>query len=1253
LTIPVVGIGASAGGLEAGKLLLAHLPANTGLALVFVQHLDPKHHSNLVEILARTSAIPVCQAADGMAIEPDHLYVIPPDADLEIANQVLKITPRGSPHMPIDRFLRSLAHECGSRAIGMILSGAGADGAAGLEAVKAAGGVTFAQDPATAEFDSMPRTAIGRHCVDFVLPLEALAAELTKLGIAGSYLDPESFACLKELVFPRIVQGLPPHSTIRVWAPCCATGEEPISLAISLSEYLEETGTPFPVKIFASDVSQRAIEKARTGRYPESTAGGISAERLNRYFTRVEGGYLVNKALRDMCVFTRHNLFTDPPFSKLDLVSCRNGPISLRGVQDNVIPQFHYALKPNGLLLLGSSETPEFPEFPELFSLVDRERGIYARRETTRKPYPVRTAPSGNKAVDPPVDSLDIQDVRREVDRLLLSRYSPAGVVVNEDLEVVEVLGKANEVLTLPAGKASFHLLKLIPETSLFWEVEKLVHQVQRTGEPARQPRIPFEGGGHPGQVSVEVLPLHAKQKNSLLILFEREPAAAAAAAAAPFPAGPDDLKDRRIARLQRELEDARARFLAFAEDQQTSREESQNTAEEALSTNEELQSLNEELETAKEELQTVNEELITLNQELLSKNAALTEARDFAVSIIETSAAPLLILDTDLCIRAANPSFYDAFRISRQEAEGQFLYSISNGCWDIPDLRHILERVLPDHKVVRGFEIEQDFPAIGHRVLVLSIRQLDDLQQILLGIDDVTERQARADATLHESEQRFRSMADAAPVMIWVSGPDRARTFFNKGWLAFTGRTMAQEQGDGWAEGVHPLDLDQSLDVYSSAFHERCAFQLEYRLRRADGEYRWLLDHHVPRFEEGGTFVGYIGSCIDITDLKRTQEEHLAKQKLESVGTLASGIAHDFNNLLGGVLAHAELALTELAEGANPEEELQGIRAVAIRGAEIVRQLLIYAGQETDVPELVDVSRLVEEMVALLRVAVSKHATVKTTLGKDLPAVRANPAQLRQVVMNLITNASEALGDRVGVITVTTKLVTVSRQSPAPTSEGLRDGNYLQLQVSDTGRGMTPEVQAQVFDPFFTTRQAGHGLGLAVVHGVVRSLHGSIQVVSAPGRGTTFQILLPCAGQAAPAALSAPPPAKEETPLPREATILVVEDEGSLRLPLSLTLQRGGFTVLEAPDGSVGLDLIHKHKEQIDLLLLDISLPGVSSRQVLEEARQRRPGVAVIVTSAYSRQKAAASLGAPVKHFIRKPYQLNDLLNMIREVLP
>ena len=521
-----------------------------------------------------------------------------------------------------------------------------------------------------------------------------------------------------------------------------------------------------------------------------------------------------------------------------------------------------------------------------------------------------------------------------------------------------------------------------------------------------------------------------------------------------------------------------------------------------------------------------------------------------------------------------------------------------------------------------------------------------------IMGVNlDITERKEAA-AALRESEERFRNMADTAPVMIWVSGPDKLCTFFNKGWLTFTGRTLEQELGNGWASGVHPQDLDRCISVYSSSFDSRRNFQMEYRLRRADGAYRWLLDSGIPRFAPNEGFAGYIGSCIDITDLKRTQEEDLARQKLESLGVLAGGIAHDFNNLLGGILAEAELVESELVEGLSPVEEVARIKAVAIRGSEIVRELMIYAGRDqASSVEPVDLSRLVEEMLDLLKVSISKQVVLKTNLDDDLPAVWGNAAQIRQVLMNLVINASEAIGEREGMIRVAT--------SPASRCSAVVDNattlplvEYVLLEVSDTGCGMTVEARAKIFDPFFTTKFPGRGLGLAVVQGIVRAHGGAIHLMSAPNQGARFQVLLPCTSAKTLVINTAMASATEQSTF-QAGTILVVEDEELLRLAVSRALRKKGFSVMEASDGSAAMDLMRKHKEEIDVILLDVTLPGRSSREIFEEVQRTRPNLKIILTSAYDRNTVDASFaGLSVMHFIRKPFQLSDLTGVLQDVL-
>jgi signal transduction histidine kinase/CheY-like chemotaxis protein len=393
----------------------------------------------------------------------------------------------------------------------------------------------------------------------------------------------------------------------------------------------------------------------------------------------------------------------------------------------------------------------------------------------------------------------------------------------------------------------------------------------------------------------------------------------------------------------------------------------------------------------------------------------------------------------------------------------------------------------------------------------------------------------------------------------------------------------------------------------------------------------------------------GWISVITDVTLVRRAQAESFAREKLESIGMLASGIAHDFNNLLGGVLAQADLALARLAAGASPEEELKAIRDVALRGSDIVRELMIYAGKETAVLRLVDVSSIVQEMLPLFKVSISKHAVLKTLLGKDLPAIRANGAQIRQIILNLVTNASDALCDRDGVIRVTTERVNVDASTAI--SRDLAQGDYVCLEVSDTGRGMSRETQAKMFEPFFTTKPTGRGIGLAVVQGIVRRLGGAISVTSQPEKGATFQILLPSSG--AVIAADNESDSGTEVMTSQSGTVLVVDDEHTLRLAVAKLLRRAGFDVLEAADGVAAVDQLREKRSGIDAILLDATLPGPSTNEIVRCAALAHPDIQVILTSAFSEEMVRSKVSAPqIRGFIRKPFQLEDLVKTLRAAL-
>jgi PAS domain S-box-containing protein len=539
-------------------------------------------------------------------------------------------------------------------------------------------------------------------------------------------------------------------------------------------------------------------------------------------------------------------------------------------------------------------------------------------------------------------------------------------------------------------------------------------------------------------------------------------------------------------------------------------------------------------------------------------------------------------------------------------------------------------------------------------QVLQILKKALAELGVTVEQLQMEADERRRAEVRMHESEGRFQNMADTAPVMIWVAGPDKLCTFFNKACLEFTGQTLEQKIGDGWMANVHPEDRERFLAGYSSSFDVRQEFQTVFRLRRADGEYRWVLTTGVPRLTPGGVFAGFIGSCVDITELKRTQEDALARQKLESLGVLAGGIAHDFNNLLGGILAEAELVETDLAAGSAAREEIHRIKAAAIRGAEIVRELMIYAGQDQgSLVKPVDLSCLAEEMLELLKVSISKQVVLKINLDQSLPAVWANAPQIRQVVMNLVINASEAIGNKEGVIHVSTSRVTGEPGSVVNNAPNLLTDDYVRLEVTDTGCGMTEEARAKIFDPFFSTKFAGRGMGLAVVRGIVRDHDGVLDVVSAPGQGTTFQVLLPCISKRALEIQNAITSPGAEQSSARTGTILFVEDEEMLRRAVSKALRKIGFSVMEASDGSIAMDVIRTHKDDLDAVLLDVTLPGMSSREFLEEARKMRPDLKVIVTTASSKETADASFaGLRVDRFIQKPFQLGDFARLLEITL-
>ena len=795
-SFPIVGIGASAGGLEAFTHLLTHLPADTGMAFVLVQHLDPNHPSQLTHLLSKVTPLPVQEVKNGMTIKPNHIYVIPPNANMDLAQGKLKLTPRGKMRVAnsVDHFFCSLAREHANCAIGVVLSGTGSDGTVGLTEIKGAGGITFAQDEKSAKFSGMPAHAT-LDSVDFILPPEKIALELARIGhdpnlaltskesettevadtksfqrimvllrshmgvdfsqyrdttlkrriqrrmvvrtrhklsdyiellekdrdeinalfndllinVTSFFRDPEMFETLKSRIFPEILKTGP--QTIRVWVTACSTGQEAYSIAILLLEFLEQKPNAPAIQIFATDISETTVEKGRRGYYTEGIETEVSPERLRRFFTKEDGGYRISKTIRDLCVFARQNVTSDPPFSRMDLVCCRNLLIYLTpALQRHVISTFHYALNPGGHLVLGNSETVGANS--DLFELLDRKHRIYSKKGAAIRPFShfaaqdlkFRTAVAGQA----PVQMSAPADFQKEADRILLGRFAPAGVLINSNLEVLQFRGRTSPYLEPPTGEASFNLLKMARE-NLSLELGTALREAKKKNTPVRR-QVWLEDRDPVRKVDLEIIPvkLSGSTENCFLILFGEAGRENAAAALPQKKKAAEKIspteKDRELKRLRVELAAAREYLQAITEQQDAAHEELKCANEEVLSSNEELQSTNEQLGTAKEELQSTNEELQTLNEELQTRNTELNQLNNDLSNLLGSVQIPILMLGTDLRIRRFNPAAVEMFHLKAAVA-GRPVHSIDTPMINASlekSLLEVISKVMPKEMEIR-----------------------------------------------------------------------------------------------------------------------------------------------------------------------------------------------------------------------------------------------------------------------------------------------------------------------------------------------------------------------------------------------------------------------------------------------------------------------------------------------------------------------------------------------------------------------
>jgi two-component system CheB/CheR fusion protein len=1361
-SFPVVGIGASAGGLEAFTQLLTELPPDTGMAFVLIQHLSPTHPSFLSEALSTATQMPVLQVADGMRVEPNRIYVMPPGADMALADDVLSLRARmdapRKPHLPIDLFLRSLAAARGSHAIGVILSGTASDGTEGLRAIKEASGITLAQEPRSAKFGGMPQSAVNAGVVDSCLPLPLLAQELVRLsrhaytteGVPGRprhaqgdealerlfsrvrsvvgidfreyksatferrlarrmalrrvdnlpdyvklvegapeearalyedvlihvtsfFREPEAFEALKKYVFPALLEHKPAEAPLRLWVAGCSTGEEVYSLAICLLEFLGERRGQHPIQIFGSDVSAQAVDKARAGLYPDSALGDLSKERRTRYFTQVDGGYRIAKAVRELCVFVRHDLARDPPFSRLDLVTCRNVLIYFNpALQKRVLATFHYCLNTPGFLLLGHTES--ITGSSHLFSPLSKAHKLLARAagpsklRFSRGPelLPAEKQVHGRAAVAPVTSP---PDSARRIDRLLLSRYAPPGVVLNDKLEIIQFRGHTGPYLEPAPGEPQFNILKMARE-GLLSPLRVALAQARKKLVPVRVEGVQVAQNGPPLLCDIVVIPSPATgppagQEFLYVVLFEevalpgkrgRGPVRKQTASAAKQKGG------HPAPALKSELAATKDYLQSLLEEHGRTNDALASANEELVSGNEELQSLNEELETAKEELQSTNEELTTVNDELQSRNHELHLVNGDLVNLVNVVDIPVLILDLERRIRRFTPKTRSIMNILPSDV-GRPISDITLNI-SVADLDAQVAEVI-ETAVMRESEV-QDRAGRWHRMQIRPYRTTEDtIDGAMVSLIDI-------DALKHHVRQVEWARDYAAGIVEAVQVPllvldEELRVLSANGafYQAFGSSAAGVERkslfelsGGAWDVPALRTSLGEMLAKNTLLR----GLEVEHAFPHL-GSRKMSLSARPVHSRTGVPML--LLAIEDITEravllarAQQTQED--AEKANRAKDQFLATLSHELRTPLSTMLMQAQL----LRRGDLDNDRLRRAGEAIERGTKLQVQLI---------DDLLDVSSIVTgklrvrfqtlHLPAVVQAALEsvaaqaerKSIQLDVSLDESLGPISGDPTRLQQVVWNLLSNAIKfsADGQRVKV-----------------TLEPVN--GHARLRVSDGGAGIEAEALQRIFDRFMqedssTTRGfGGLGLGLAIVRHLVELHGGTVQAESpGKGRGATFTVLLPLLPvrqEPAGAALTARPEHARAHPSPRNAgaasrlrglRILVVDDDPGAREAATELLRQAGAEVLAAESAAAALALIEDFRPGV--LLCDIAMPGEDGYSLIRKVRALGPArggavTAIALTALVSDADRREALTAGFQRHLAKPIDIDSLVETVAQ---
>jgi two-component system CheB/CheR fusion protein len=1337
LNFPVVGIGGSAGGLEAFIEFFKAMPPTSGMAFVLVQHLPPERESLIAAILGKHTSMPVVQVENEMPVEANRVHVIRPGHTLTINQGRLHlgdpVEKRGH-QRPVDDFFRSLAEEQRERAICIIMSGMGSNGTAGAQAVKAVGGLCIAQDPESAKFPSMPRNLVDAGLADYVLkpeempevlvrytshpyvngeqvepqdrerqslnvilavlrarlrhdfngykkptvlrrvqrrmglaqlrsmqdyarmirqqPAEAAAlADDLMIHVTGFFRDPEVWQALREKVIVPLVAEKVEGSPLRAWVTACSSGEEAYTVAMLLVEAAGKAGKNFDIKIFATDTAERSLTQARAGVFPGGIESEITPERLDRFFDRDDSVYRVKKELRDLVVFAPQNILQDPPFSRLDLCTCRNLLIYLEpDVQRRALLLAHFGLVEGGTLLLGSSET--IGGLDDLFEPIDKKLRIYRRIGPTRHgavDFPVPRAlgaPTTEGETVATATGLPRLSLTHLAHKALLDRYSPPSVVVDRQNHIVFFHGATDRYLDQPRGEPTRELLQLVREP-LRGAVRTALHNAMTLSGPATtRDRWEDDDKGRTC-VEVRVAPLVGHEAAGYFLVSFQE--IAELRAVDPTPLGVANLQNRD---LQRELERVSDELQSTIEELQTSNEEMKASNEETTSINEELQSTNEELETSKEELQSLNEELTTVNSQLQAKMEELETTTNDLASILASTDIAVVFLDTNFRIRRFTPAVKDLLELIPSDL-GRPLKDLAMKFQDpdfLPDAQLVLERLVP---------LEREVVSESGRVYVrrtLPYRTAENrIEGVVITFVDISRRR-EAELALRESEERHRLILDGvkeyAICMVDING--RFAT-----WPVGAERVL----GYAYAEAIgQPLSLILTPEDRAAKIAEQ-----EIDQARSEGsasEDRWHVRKDGSRFWGSGVLArlvdgegrlrGFVKVLRDNTDRKLAEEAlHDAKRAAETANEAKDHFLATVSHELRTPLA-AMMLWTKLLEEQN-EPDLDRVR----EGLEAIRNCA--EEQQELIEDLVDTSRIVAgklrlelkptQLVATVRSAVdavrpsasAKNLTIEERIESDVAWVRADAHRIQQVVWNLLSNAVKftPAGGRI--------LLGMWRR-----------GEEVQIEVADNGIGIKPDFIEHVFDRFrqaeqTTTRESsGLGLGLSICRQLVE-LHGGKITAQSPGlgRGATFTVWLPMAA-IDPATNSG----GSHSPIDPKANlkgqrVMLLEDMSATRKALALVLREAGAEVVAFDRASEALEQFGKNAP--DLIVSDIGMPTMDGHEFIQRVREleikagnktHTPAVALTAYADESNRRKALASG--FQKTLTKPIEPRQLITAL-----